>query len=262
VAPYLLRPHLLHQSRPQPRLASGPTLCSAQIFEVCRRPLVFAASPLLLSDRSPAWPKLPYRSPIHPPAEALRRPVRSPSGPKSCHAGRRQDSGRSPATVRSGVRVRHDLACAPYLARAPRPSRLPTCAGPRRSAAGSCLAPGRASRAAVFPLRAPHRSRLRHRSAPEDAAARDPPCSRASSAGPPPCRAGELAKQKKGEPPALTPIPGRCRRLPPRVSSCTCSPPSSLPIPSINRAPSLPSRRNRRPPEPAGAPVRMTRGRR
>jgi hypothetical protein len=167
----------------------GPQAVAAQIFEVCQRPLVFAASPLLLSGRSPAWPKLPYRSPIHPPAEALRRPVRSPSGPKCCHAGRRQDSGRSPATARSGVRVRHDLACAPYLARAPRPSRL-------RSAAGSCLAPGRASRAVVFPLRAPRRSRPCHRSAPEDAAARDPPCSRASSAGPPPCRAGELAKKR------------------------------------------------------------------
>jgi hypothetical protein len=175
----------------------GPQAVAAQIFEVCQRPLVFAACPLLLSGRSPAWPKLPYRSPIHPPAEALRRPVRSPSGPKCCHAGRRQDSARSPATARSGVRVRHDLACAPYLARAPRPSRLPTCAGPRRSAAGSCLAPGRASRAAVFPLRAPRRSRPRHRSAPGDAAARDPPCSRASSAGPPPCRAGELEKKKR-----------------------------------------------------------------
>jgi hypothetical protein len=33
--------------------------------------------------------------------------VRSPSGPKRCHAGRHQDSGRSPATARSGVRAEH-----------------------------------------------------------------------------------------------------------------------------------------------------------
>jgi hypothetical protein len=51
----------------------------------------------------------PYRSPVQPPlpAEALRRPVRSPSGPERCHAGRSQDSGRSPATARSGVRAEH-----------------------------------------------------------------------------------------------------------------------------------------------------------
>jgi hypothetical protein len=249
----------LHQSRPQPRLASGPTLCSAQIFEVCRRPLVFAASPLLLSGRSPAWPKLPYRSPIHPPAEALRRPVRSPSGPKCCHAGRRQNSGRSPATARSGVRVRHDLACAPYLARAPRPSRLPTCAGPRRSAARSCLAPGRASRAAASrsaqePPAPPFCTRGRRRPRP---ALQSRQQRRTASL---PSR--RARKKKEKEPPALTPIPGRCRRLPPWVSSCTCSPPSSLPIPSINRALGLPSCRNRRPSEPAGAPVRVTRGRR
>jgi hypothetical protein len=42
---------------------------------------------------------------------------------------------------------------------------------------------------------------------------------------------------------AVPPISGRCRRLPPRVSSCTSPPPSPLPDPRLTRTPQCPNLR-------------------